>query len=322
MKAIVQDEYGPADVLKFRDIEKPSPGETDVLLRVRAAGLDMGVWHMMTGIPYLMRPAIGLRKPKGRPGTDVAGVVEEVGAGVTRFRPGDRVFGTCGGGAFAEYACAREDRLAPIPGDLAFEPAAAVPTSAITALQALRDQARVRAGQRVLVIGAGGGVGTYAVQLAKASGAEVTGVCSAAKADLVRSIGAAEVVDYTREDFADQGSPYDVIIDTAGNRPLRHLRRALTPRGTVVIVGGERGGRWLAGTDRQMRTVLLDPFARQRLRVVFMSFREADLRAVAELVGSGQVTPVVDRTYPLSEVPEAVRSLERGQVRGKAVITV
>ncbi|MEV4012987.1 NAD(P)-dependent alcohol dehydrogenase [Nonomuraea angiospora] len=322
MKAIVQDEYGPADVLKFRDIEKPSPGETDVLLRVHAAGLDMGVWHMMTGIPYLMRPAIGLRAPKGRPGTDVAGVVEEVGAGVTRFRPGDRVFGTCGGGAFAEYACAREDRLAPIPDGLAFEPAAAVPTSAITALQALRDQARVRAGQRVLVIGAGGGVGTYAVQLAKTSGAEVTGVCSAAKADLVRSIGAAEVVDYTREDFADQGSRYDVIIDTAGNRPLRHLRRALTPRGTVVIVGGERGGRWLAGTDRQMRTVLLDPFARQRLRVVFMSFREADLRAVAELVGSGQVTPVVDRTYPLSEVPEAVRSLERGQVRGKVVITV
>ncbi|MEV4573037.1 NAD(P)-dependent alcohol dehydrogenase [Nonomuraea jabiensis] len=322
MKAIVQDEYGPADVLKFRDIDKPSPGESDVLLRVRAAGLDMGVWHMMTGIPYLMRPAIGLRAPRSRPGTDVAGVVEEVGTGVTRFRPGDRVFGTCGGGAFAEYACAREDRLQPIPGDLAFEPAAAVPTSAMTALQALRDQARVRAGQRVLVIGAGGGVGTYAVQLAKASGAEVTGVCSAAKADLVRSIGAAEVVDYAREDFADQGSRYDVIIDTAGNRPLRHLRRALTPRGTVVIVGGERGGRWLAGTDRQMRTVLLDPFARQRLRVVFMSFREADLRAVAELVGSGQVTPVVDRTYPLSEVPEAVRGLERGQVRGKAVITV
>ncbi|MEV6041402.1 NAD(P)-dependent alcohol dehydrogenase [Nonomuraea sp. NPDC052116] len=322
MKAIVQDAYGTADVLKFRDIEKPSPGETDVLLRVRAAGLDMGVWHMMTGIPYLMRPAIGLRAPKGRPGTDVAGVVEAVGAGVTRFRPGDRVFGTCGGGAFAEYACAREDRLAPIPGDLAFESAAAVPTSAITALQALRDQARVRAGQRVLVIGAGGGVGTYAVQLAKASGAEVTGVCSAAKADLVRSIGAAEVVDYAREDFAGRGSRYDVIVDTAGNRPLRHLRRALTPRGTVVIVGGERGGRWLAGTDRQLRTVLLDPFARQRLRVVFMSFREADLRAVAELVGSGQVTPVVDRTYPLSEVPEAIRSLERGQVRGKAVITV
>ncbi|MFF4616680.1 NAD(P)-dependent alcohol dehydrogenase [Nonomuraea jabiensis] len=322
MKAIVQDEYGPADVLKFRDIDKPSPGESDVLLRVRAAGLDMGVWHMMTGIPYLMRPAIGLRAPRSRPGTDVAGVVEEVGAGVTRFRPGDRVFGTCGGGAFAEYACAREDRLAPIPGDLAFESAAAVPTSAMTALQALRDQARVRAGQRVLVIGAGGGVGTYAVQLAKASGAEVTGVCSAAKADLVRSIGAAEVVDYAREDFAGRGGRYDVIVDTAGNRALRHLRRALTPSGTVVIVGGERGGRWLAGTDRQLRTVLLDPFARQRLRVVFMAPREADLRAVAELVGSGRVTPVVDRTYPLSEVPEAVRSLERGQVRGKAVITV
>ncbi|MEV0237129.1 NAD(P)-dependent alcohol dehydrogenase [Nonomuraea sp. NPDC050786] len=323
MKAIVHDTYGPADVLKYVDTAPPVPGPRDVLLRVHAAGLDMGVWHLMEGVPYVMRPAIGLRAPKTKGlGTDVAGTVESVGADVTRFRPGDRVFGTCGGGAFAEYACAREDRLMPLPENLTFEQAAAIPTSAITALQALRDKGRVRAGQQVLVVGAGGGVGTYAVQLARAFGAEVTGVCSAAKADLVRSIGAAEVVDYTREDFADGTRRYDLIVDTAGNRPLYRLRRALTPRGTLVIVGGEGGGRWLSGLDRQLRTALLAPFARRRLRVVFAFPRESDLRQLAELAGSGTFTPVIDRTFPLGEAPDAIRLLLRGQVRGKAVITV
>ncbi|MFI7640841.1 NAD(P)-dependent alcohol dehydrogenase [Nonomuraea sp. NPDC049400] len=323
MKAIVRDTYGSADVLKYVDTARPAPGRHDVLVRVHAAGLDMGVWHLMEGVPYVMRPAIGLRAPKTRGlGMDVAGTVESVGSDVTRFRPGDRVFGTCGGGAFAEYACARDDRLMPIPENFTFEQAAAVPTSAITALQALRDKARVRAGQQVLVIGAGGGVGTYAVQLAKAFGAEVTGVCSAAKADLVRSIGAAEVVDYAREDFTDGRRRYDVIVDTAGNRPLSRLRRALTPRGTLVIVGGEGGGRWLSGLERTLRTAVLAPFARQRLRVLFAFSRESDLRELAELAGSGQFTPVIDRTFPLSEAPEAIRLLLRGQVRGKAVITV
>ncbi|MEQ4718717.1 NAD(P)-dependent alcohol dehydrogenase [Nonomuraea sp. B19D2] len=323
MKAIVRDTYGSADVLKYVDTARPVPGQRDVLVRIHAAGLDMGVWHLMEGVPYVMRPAIGLRVPRTKGlGMDVAGTVESVGADVARLRPGDRVFGTCGGGALAEYACAREDRLMPIPENLTFEQAAAIPTSAMTALQALRDKGRVRAGQQVLVIGAGGGVGTYAVQLAKAFGAEVTGVCSAAKADLVRSIGAAEVVDYTREDFTDGRRRYDVIVDTAGNRSLTRLRRALTPRGTLVIVGGENGGRWLAGLDRPLRTALLAPFARQRLRVIFAFPRESDLRELAELAGSGQFTPAIDRTFPLSEAPDAIRLLLRGQVRGKAVITV
>lgn len=249
MKAIVQDMYGSPDVLQLREIDTPVAGEDEVLVRVHAAGVDQGVWHLMAGLPYLMRIAgFGLRAPKNPVrGYDVAGRVEAVGKNVTRFQSGEEVFGTCRG-SFAEYACARADRLAPKPSNLTFEQAAAVPISGYAALQAVRDQGKVRPGQRVLIIGAGGGVGTFAVQLAKAFGAEVTGVCSTTKVELVRSIGADRVIDYTREDFADGRSRYDVILDIAGNRSLSHLRRALAPEGTLVIVGGEGGGRWLGPT--------------------------------------------------------------------------
>jgi NADPH:quinone reductase-like Zn-dependent oxidoreductase len=245
MKAIVQDRYGAADVLELREIDQPVPTDDEVLVRVEAAGVDAGVWHLMTGLPYLVRLfGFGLRRPKvGVRGRDVAGRVEAVGKEVTRLRPGAAVFGICEG-SFAEYACVREDKAAPKPASLSFEQAAAVPISALTALQGLRDKGQVKPGQKVLIIGAAGGVGSFAVQLAKAFGAEVTGVCSTTKADLVRSIGADHVVDYTRDDFADGARHWDLILDTAGDRSLSHLRRALTPRGTLVIVGvkGEEGG--------------------------------------------------------------------------------
>ncbi|SFI23801.1 NADPH:quinone reductase [Streptosporangium canum] len=323
MKAMVRDAYCSPDALRLGDIDRPVAGDDDVLVRVHAAGVDQGVWHLVTGLPYVVRVAgFGLLRPASRvPGLDVAGRVEAVGRNVTRFRPGDEVFGTCGG-SFAEYACAREDRLAGKPANVTFEQAAAVPTSAVAALQALRDRGQVRAGQKVLVIGAGGGVGTFAVQLAKALGADVTGVCGTTKTDLVRSIGADDVIDYTREDFADGARRYDLILDTAGRRPLSRLRRALTPRGTLVIVGGEGEGRWLQGTDRQLRALLLAPFVRQRLRVLMSAEREEDLRYCGELIEAGEITPIVDRTYPLSEVPEAIRYLRGGHARGKVVITV
>jgi NADPH:quinone reductase-like Zn-dependent oxidoreductase len=323
MKAIVQDTYGSPDVLKFRDIDKPVVGDDDVLVRVHAAGVDPGVWHLMTGLPYLVRiMGFGLCKPKTRVrGMDVAGRVEAVGKDVTQFQPGDEVFGACDG-SFAEYACSREDKFVPKPANLTFEQAAAVPTSAFTALQGLRDAGNVKPGQKVLIIGAAGGVGTFAVQIAKAFGAEVTGVCSTTKTDLVRSIGADHAIDYTREDFADGRQHYDVILDTAGNRSLSHLRRALTPKGTLVIIGGEGGGRWFGGTDRQFRALMLSPFVRQKLRSLFATGRKEDLHFLKELVEAGQVTPVIDRTYPLSKVPEAIRYLEEGHARGKVVITV
>ena len=323
MKAIVQDMYGSPDVLELRDIDKPVIGDYDVLVRVHAAGVDQGVWHMMAGLPYLIRIAgFGLRAPKNPVrGYDVAGRVEAMGENVSRFQPGDDVFGTCRG-SFAEYACAQVDRLAPKPANLTFEQAAAVPISGYAALQAVRDQGKVRAGQRVLIIGAGGGVGTFAVQLAKAFGADVTGVASTAKTEMVRSIGADRVIDYTREDFADSRNRYDVILDIAGNRSLSHLRRALAPEGTLVIVGGEEGGKWLGGIDRQLRAQLLSPFVRQKLGTWISKEREEDLETLRELLEAGKVTPVVDRTFPLSEVPEAIRYLRDGRARGKVVITV
>lgn len=323
MKAIVQDVYGSTDVLELRDIDPPTVGDGDVLVRVHAAGLDAGVWHLMTGLPYLLRlGGFGLRAPKnGVRGLDVAGRVEAVGRKVTRFQVGDEVFGACDG-SFAEYACAREDRLAPKPENLTFEQAAAVPISAFTALQAVRDKGRVQAGQKVLVIGAAGGVGTFAVQLAKMFGADVTGVCSTTKADLVRSIGADDIIDYTREEFADGTRRYDVILDIAGNRSLSHLRRALAPAGTLVIVGGEEGGRWLGGTERLIRAFLLSPFTRQKLLGLISAERQEDLQLLKELIEAGKITPVIDRTYPLSEVPEAIRQLRDGHTRGKVVITV
>jgi NADPH:quinone reductase-like Zn-dependent oxidoreductase len=323
MKAIVQDRYGSPDVLELRDVDKPVVGDDEVLVRVHAAGVDQGVWHMMAGLPYLIRIAgFGLRAPKNPVGgSDVAGRVEAVGENVTRFQPGDEVFGTCHG-SFAEYACARADRLAPKPANLSFEQAAAVPISGYAALQAVRDQGKVRPGQRVLIIGAGGGVGTFAVQLAKALGAEVTGVCSTTKLEMVRSIGADRVIDYTREDFADGRHRYDVILDIAGNRSLSHLRRALAPEGTLVLVGGEGGGKWLGGIDRQLRAHVLSPFVRQKLGTWISTQREEDLKTLHELLEAGKVTPIIDRTYPLSDVPEAIRYLREGRARGKVVITV
>jgi NADPH:quinone reductase-like Zn-dependent oxidoreductase len=323
MKAVVQDTYGSPDVLELRDIEKPVIEDEDVLVRVNAAGVGAAVWHLMTGLPYVVRIAgYGLRKPKIRvPGTDVAGTVEAVGKDVTRFQAGDEVFGECDG-SFAEYAVSREDKLVLKPENLTFEQAAAVPDSAHTALQGLRDVGEVKPGQKVLIIGAAGGVGSFAVQIARALGAEVTGVCSTTKTDLVRSIGVDHVIDYTREDFADARHHYDVILDTAGRRSLSHLRRALTPEGTLVIVGGEGGGRWFGGTDRQIRALMLSPFVRQNLRTFVSMPKNEGLVALKEFIEAGDVTPVIDRTYPLREVPDAIRYWEQGHTRGKVVITV
>ena len=324
MQAIVQDRYGEGeDVLRLAAIDRPAIGDGEVLLRVHAAGVDRGVWHLMTGLPYPVRLAgYGLRVPKTRVrGREVAGRVEAVGKDVTRLRPGDAVFGIAEG-SFAEYARASQDKLAPKPANLTFEQAAAVAISALTALQAVRDRGQVQLGQQVLVIGASGGVGTFAVQIAKAFGAEVTGVCSTAKVDLVRSIGADHVIDYVLDDFADGEHRYDVILDTGGNSSLGHLRGALTPRGTLVIVGAETSGRWLAGMDRQLRALLLSPFLGQKLGTFICSENAADLIVLTELVESGKVTPVIDRTYPLREVPAAIRYLQEGHARGKVVITV
>ena len=323
MKAIVQDKYGTADVLELEDIEEPVVGSDKVLLRAHAASAHMGDWHFMTGLPYLFRIAgSGLRAPKTRVrGTDVAGRVEAVGKDVTRFQPNDEVFGICEG-AFAEYATARQDKIAPKPVNLTFEQAATVPTSGSTALQALRDVGKVQPGQKVLIIGAAGGVGSFAVQIAKAFGAHVTGVCSTTKVDLVRSIGADEVIDYTRDDFAETGHHYDLILDIAGNSSVSHLRRALAPRGTLVIVGGEGGGRWFGGIDRQLRTLTWSPFVGQKMGTFVARQNSEKLIVLKELIEAGKVTPVIGRTYPLSEVPEAIRYLEEGHARGKVVITV
>jgi NADPH:quinone reductase-like Zn-dependent oxidoreductase len=322
VKAIIRDAYGSTKVLRLADIDKPIPGEADVLVRVHAAGVDQGVWHLMTGTPYAMRLAgFGIRAPKNpRLGYDIAGRVEAVGAQVTEFRPGQEVFGTCRG-SFAEYAVARPDRLSSKPDNLSFEQAAVVPISGFAALQAVREHGRVRPGQQVLIIGAGGGVGSFAVQIAKADGAEVTGVCSASKTELVRSIGADRVIDYTREDFADGRKRYDVILDIAGNRSLSELRRALTPRGTLVIVGAEDAGNWL-GIRRQLRAAALSPFVRQKLGFFISKERRQDLEELRTLLEAGTIRPVVDRTFPLEEVPAAIGYLRGGHARGKIVVTI
>jgi len=322
MKAIVQDRYGSADVLKLEDVERPRIRPDEVLIRVHAAGVDPSVWHLMTGLPYVVRLGLGLRRPRARVrGLDVAGQIEEVGADVTALKPGDPVYGSCDG-SFAEFAKTRADKVSPLPANLSFEQAAVVATSGITALQALRDKGDVRAGQHVLVIGAGGGVGTYAVQLAKAFGARVTGVCGPTKVDLVQSIGADEIIDYTREDFADGARRFDLIIDNAGNRTLSLLRRALSPRGTVVMVGGEDGGKMLGGLDRLLRGMVMSPFTGRKFKGMLAVSRQKDLLALTELIEAGQVTPVLERTFTLTEAADAIRYLHAGQVRGKVAIVV
>lgn len=323
MRAIVQGRYGDADTLRNERIALPEVNAREVLVHVHAAGLDRGTWHMMTGKPYIMRIAgMGLRGPKDRvPGRDLAGTVEAVGSEVTSFAVGDEVYGV-GRGSFAEYAVAREDKLARKPVGLSFERAAVVPISAGTALQALTDQGRLEPGQTVLVIGASGGVGSYAVQLAKALGAAVTGVAGTAKLDLVRSLGADHVIDYTRDDWADGTCQYDLVLDIAGNPRLSRLRRALTPTGTAVLVGGEDGGSLTGGMNRQLRALLLSPFVGQRFAMLVAKERASDLDRLGEFLHAGTVTPIVDGSYPLDRVPEAMRRLANGQVRGKAAITL
>ncbi|UYM05018.1 NAD(P)-dependent alcohol dehydrogenase [Solicola gregarius] len=323
MRAIVQDDYGSPDVLELRDIAVPTIVDDEVLVRVHAAGVDRGVWHLVTGMPYPIRLAgYGLRSPKRAvPGTDLAGVVEVVGSAVTRFRPGAEVFGI-GIGSFAQYARAAEASLVTVPRDLTFEQAAATSVSGIAALQGLRDHAHVESGQRVLVIGASGGVGTFAVQLGKALGAEVTGVCSAAKVELVRSLGADDVIAYEVEDFADRRDGFDAILDIGGNATLTRLRRALRPKGTLVIAGGETGGRWLGGTDRQLRAMLLSRFVGQTLTTFVSRENGADITALAEFIESGAVRPAIDRTFPLELASDALRYVEQGRARGKVVLNV
>ncbi|MFS8204506.1 NAD(P)-dependent alcohol dehydrogenase [Streptomyces sp. CWNU-52B] len=333
MRAIVQDAYGSADRLELREIDRPVPREDEVLVEIRAAGLGPEVWHLMTGRPLVARVALGLRKPKNPVrGWDGAGRVESVGAKVTDFKPGDEVFGNCEG-SFAEYARAKASKLALKPVNLTFEQAAALPVSAMTALQALSGTARPRPGQRVLVIGASGGVGCYAVQLATGYGAEVTGVCGPGGADFVRSLGATHVIDYTTEDIIERsadghhdsshdGPRYDVVVDNAGQRPLSVLRRVLAPRGTLVIVGGEGGTAFLGGLSRGLRAVLLSPFVGQNLRNLVSVARREDLLTLKDLAENGKLVPPVDRAYPLAETAEAVRHLEKGHPRGKLVITL
>jgi NADPH:quinone reductase-like Zn-dependent oxidoreductase len=316
MKAIIQDEYGPPDVLELRDVDKPTVDEDEVLVRVRAAAVNPADSHLLRGTPRIMRLGFGLRRPKnGIRGADVAGEVVAVGKDVAQLRPGDEVFGVCNG-AFAEYAPAKEGKLAAKPEGLTLEQAAAVPLAALAALQALRDVGRVQRDQRVLINGASGGVGTFAVQIAKAMGAQVTGVCSSRNVDMVRSIGADQVIDYTQEDFTRSGQLYDFILDNAGNHALSDLRRVLTPTGTLIPNNGD------AGLGPFVRAALLSMFVRQKLRPFLSKESRKDLLALKELIESGKVKPVIDRTYPLSEVPQAIRYLEEGHARGKIVIAV
>jgi NADPH:quinone reductase-like Zn-dependent oxidoreductase len=335
MKAIVQERYGSPDVLELREIDRPTAGDDEVLVRVRATSVHPDVWHALRGVPYVLRiMGSGLRRPKNPvPGTDLAGSVESVGRNVTRFRAGDEVFGQSvganlwgNGGTFAEYAAVPAPKLEPKPANLTFEQAASVLTSGQIAVQGIRDEGRVQPGQRVLINGAGGGVGTTAVQLAKSYGADVTAVDSAAKLDMLRSIGADRVLDYTQEDFTRSGERYDVVLDIAGNHPWSGLKRSLTPEGTYVLIGhdqyGGSGHRWVGSLGRFFKLMVIAPFVSQ-----LHPFRGAKdpgdrLVVLKELIEAGKITPVIDRTFPLSEVPEAIRYLESGQVQGKVVITV
>ena len=321
MQAIVHSRYGPPDALELNDIDQPVTTDDAVLVRVHAAAVGKGDWLTVQGLPYVARMRYGLPNPKHPvPGFDVAGHIEAVGPNVTQLQPGAAVFGWCDG-SFAEYASVPQGQLVLKPANLSFEQAAAVPISGFAALQALRDTGGVQPGQQVVIIGASGGVGSFAVQIAKAFGAEVTGVCSTKSLDMVRSIGADHVIDYTQQDFTRTGQRYDLILEMAGNRSLADLRRALTPKGTLVLVGGS-GGRWFMGTGRTLRAVLVSPFVGQRLRSFFSKPKREDLVVLKELLEAGKITPVIDRTFPLSETPEAIRYVGERSTQGKTVITV
>jgi NADPH:quinone reductase-like Zn-dependent oxidoreductase len=321
MKAIVRTCYCKADVLRYEDVAKPTPRDDEVLVEVRAAAVNPLDWHYMTGTPYIMRLESGLGRPRSdRLGVDFAGTVAAVGRNVKRFRPGDEVLGSRWG-AFAEYVIVAEGRaLVPKPANLSFEQAAAVPVAAITALQGLRDKGRVKAGDRVLINGASGGVGTFAVQIAKALGAEVTGVCSTRNVELVRSLGADHVVDYTQEDFTRSGQRYDVIIDNVGNHSLREVRRALEPKGVYVMIGGPKDDPWLGPVLGFLKAPLMSKFSSQQFVVLLSQMNEADLLVLRDLLQAGKVQPIIDRSYAFADIPEAIRYLETQRARGKVVV--
>lgn len=323
MKAIVYYEYGSPDVLRFEDVAKPTPADNQVLVRVRAASVNPLDWHYMRGTPYIVRLDAGLRRPKDpRLGVDYAGTIEAVGKNVTRFKPGDEVFGGRTG-AFAEYVTAVEDRAIVLkPAALTFEQAASMPIAAVTALQALRDKGRIQSGQKVLINGASGGVGTFAVQIAKSFGAEVTGVCSTKNVEMVRSIGASHVIDYTQEDFTKGAQRYDLIVDLVGNHPLLENAHALNPNGTLVIVGGPNDGDWIGPLVGPLKGLVLSPFTSQKFVPILAELNREDLTILRDLVQAGKLTPVIDRRFALSEVPAAIRYLEQGHARGKVVISV
>ena len=325
MKAIVYCDYGVGN-LKFQDIEKPTPADDQLLVKVRAASVNPLDWHFVEGTPKIMRMmGVGMRKPKDtRIGVDFAGTVEAIGKNVTKFKPGDEVFGGRTG-AFAQYVCVRESRAVALkPPNITFEQAASVPIAAITALQGLRDKGKVQAGQTVLINGASGGVGTFAVQIAKTLGADVTGVCSSRNLDMVRSLGTDHVIDYTKEDFTKSDQRYDVILDNVGNQPLSGFRRVLKPNGIFVMIGGggPNEGKWVGALARPIKTMLMSPFTSQKMGMMLAQLNEKDLTILADLMQSGKVKPVIDRTYKLSEVPAAIAYLEQGHARGKVVITL
>jgi NADPH:quinone reductase-like Zn-dependent oxidoreductase len=327
MKAIVYHQYGSPDVLEITEVEKPTPKDDEVVLKVHATSVNPADWHLLRGKPYIARLQFGLRKPKDRVlGCDVAGQVEALGKNVKMLQPGDEVFGSPfmhGFGAFAEWVSVSEGLLAPKPATLSFEQAAAVPLAASTALQGLRDHGRIEPGHKVVIMGASGGVGTFAVQIAKSFDAEVTGVCSTRNVEMVRSLGADHVIDYTREDFTQSGQKkYDLILQLAGTRSPSECRRALTSKGTLVQISGESDGRWIGAVDRIIKALVLSPFVSQKMASFTVKPNKADLQFLKQLIETGTLTPVIDRTYSLSEVPEAIHYLEEGHARGKVVVTL
>jgi NADPH:quinone reductase-like Zn-dependent oxidoreductase len=321
MKAIVYSAYGSADVLNMIDVEKPTPADNEVLVNIRAASINAPDWRIMSGHPYVMRLMFGVRKPKIRPGTDMAGVVEAVGKNVTQFKPGDAVFGVCRG-AFAEYGCTKESRLVAKPDNVTFEQAAAAPICGFTALQGLRDHGHLQPGQRVLVNGASGGVGTFAVQIAKVLGAHVTAVCSTHNVEMVRSLGADRVIDYTQTDFTKETQTYDIIFENAGNHGAKSYQRILTPTGISVMAGVPHNMSMLALMKHMMTAIVLSRLGKQKFLPFIAKSNQPDLSILAEMMATGRLTPAIDRSYPLSETAEAMRYVDTGHARAKVVITV